>query len=45
MIIKAIVLIVFFVLIIFAIGGVVWCFIQEDLQTKRYIKFIDNLDK
>lgn len=40
-----IVLVLFFALIIFAIGGIAWCFIQEDLQTKRYIKFVENLDK
>lgn len=45
MIIGAIVLIIFCALIIFAIGGIAWCFIQEDLQTKRYIKFAENLDK
>lgn len=42
--IRVIILIVLFVLlIVFAIGGVVWFFIQENLQTKRYIEFIDHI--
>lgn len=44
MTIGAIIFIVLFVLlIVFGIGGVICFFVQEDLQTKRYIEFINHI--
>jgi hypothetical protein len=44
MTIKAIICIVLFVLlIVFAVGGVIWFFVKEHLQTKRYIEFINHI--
>ena len=37
--------VMFVLLIVFAVGGVIWFFVQEDLQTNRYIKFIESLEK
>ena len=37
--------VLFALLIVFAVGGVIWFFVQEDLQTKRHIKFIEDLEK
>ena len=43
---SAIILLVLLVLIAtFAIGSVVWIFIEQHLQTKRYIEWVDHLDK
>ncbi len=43
--IAAIIVVALFVLpIVFAVGGVIWFFTQEDLQTNRYIKFIESLE-
>lgn len=36
--------VLFVLLIVFAVGGVIWFFVQEDLQTNRYIKFIESLE-
>ena len=45
MIAGIIVLILFVLLIVFAVGGVILFFVHEDLRTKRYIKFIEELEK
>lgn len=43
---KEIIAIVLFIsLIVFAVGGVIWMFVDEHLQTKRYIKFQEELEK
>lgn len=43
---SAIILLVLLVLItMFAIAGVAWIFIEQHLQTKRYIEWVDHLDK
>ena len=44
--IAGIVLLILFVLLVaFAVGGIIWVFVHEDLQTKRHIKFIEELEK
>ena len=45
LIVACIFAVLFVLLIVFAVGGVIWFFVQEDLQTNRYIKFIENLEK
>lgn len=45
MIAGIVLLILFALLIVFAIGGIIWVFVQEDLQTKMHIKFIEELEK
>ena len=43
---KEIVAIVLFVfLIVFAVGGVIWMFVDEHLRTKNYIKFLIELEE
>lgn len=43
---KEIVLIVLFIsLIVFAIGGIIWFFIDDHLRTKRYFKWLERLDE
>ena len=43
---KEIIAIALFIsLIVFAVGGVIWMFVKEDLQTKNYIKFMIELEK
>lgn len=42
---EIIVIIIFVLLIVFAVGGVIWMFVKEDLQTKNYIKFMIELEK
>ena len=44
-ILKIIVIILFFALILGIVGGIIWLFISEDLQTKRYIKFLNTLNE
>lgn len=44
-ILKIIVIILFFALILGVVGGIIWLFISEDLQTKRYIKFLNTLNE
>ena len=39
-----IVAILFFSMCLFSVGGIIYFFIEEDLSTKRYIKFINYLD-
>lgn len=34
-----------FILIVGVIGGIIWIFVEEDRQTKDYIKFLCELDK
>ena len=36
--------IIFISLCVAVIGGVVYCFVAEDLRTRRHIKFIKNLE-
>jgi hypothetical protein len=43
---KEVIAIVLFVfLIVFAVGGVIWMFVAEDLRTKNHIKFLIELEK
>ena len=42
---EIITIVLFALLIVFAISGVIWVFVEEDLQTKNYIKFMIELDK
>lgn len=35
-------LVLLIAVMVFAIGGVVWAFVQQHLQHKRYVKWIDN---
>lgn len=43
---KEIIAIVLFVLlIVFAVGGVIWMFVDEHLRTKNYIEFLIELEE
>ena len=42
---KYLIGILFIGLILFAIGGVIYFFVLEDIQTKNYIKWLGKLDK
>lgn len=46
MLIKVIIVLILFVsLVVFAIGGVIWMFVQQHLEFKRYLKWLEHLDK
>lgn len=36
--------IILFIPLICVVGGVIWIFVSEDLRTKRYIEFVQELD-
>ena len=42
---KYLIGILFIALILFSIGGVVYFFVLEDIQTKNYIKWLKKLDE
>lgn len=42
---KYLIGILFIGLILFAIGGVIYFFVLEDIQTKNYIKWLIKLDE
>ena len=42
---KYLVGILFIILVLFAIGGVIYFFVLEDILTKNYIKWLKKLDE
>ena len=42
---EVIAIVLFVLLIVFAVGGVIWMFVEQHLQTKNYIKFLIELEK
>ena len=42
---KYLIGILFIILVLFAIGGVIYFFVLEDIQTKNYIKGLKKLDE
>ena len=42
---EVIAIVLFVLLIVFAVGGVIWMFVAEDLRTKNHIKFLIELEK
>lgn len=42
---EVVAIVLFILLIVFAVGGVIWMFVTEDLRTKNYIKFLIELEK
>lgn len=43
--IGIITLVLYILLFIFVVGGVIWMFVEQDLQCKRYIEWMEELEK